>query len=73
MRYLGNALVRWLFYDSTGRVRRPRIDPVREAKAFALEEDIGREPLERMNICVRNPNLVEGARTCGGCASSPAL
>jgi putative transport protein len=34
-----------------------RIDPVREAKAFAEEQEPGTEPLQRMTIRVRNPNL----------------
>jgi putative transport protein len=35
-----------------------RIDPVKEAKAFELEQESGHEPIQRMNIRVRNPNLV---------------
>jgi putative transport protein len=35
-----------------------RIDPVKEAKAFELEQESGHEPLQRMNIRVRNPNMV---------------
>jgi putative transport protein len=35
-----------------------RIDPAREAAAFAREQDTGSEPLQRMSIRVRNPNLV---------------
>ncbi len=35
-----------------------RIDPVTEARAFALEQDTGSEPLQRMSIRVRNPNLI---------------
>ncbi|MEP6672473.1 MAG: putative transporter [Chthoniobacter sp.] len=38
--------------------RLSRIDPIQEARAFALEQEAGSEPLQRMNICVRNPNLV---------------
>jgi putative transport protein len=34
-----------------------RIDPVKEARAFALEQDAGCEPLQRMCIRVCNPNL----------------
>ncbi|MDB6153431.1 MAG: aspT [Chthoniobacteraceae bacterium] len=34
-----------------------RIDLCREAKAFALEQDKGSEPLQRMSIRVGNPNL----------------
>ncbi|MEQ1851283.1 MAG: putative transporter [Chthoniobacteraceae bacterium] len=35
-----------------------RIDPVKEAKAFDLEQESGHEPIQRMNIRVRNPNMV---------------
>ncbi len=35
-----------------------RIDPVKEAAAFAAEQDAGHEPLQRMTVRVRNPNLV---------------
>ncbi len=34
-----------------------RINPAREAEAFAREQEAGREPLQRMTIRVRNPNL----------------
>lgn len=34
-----------------------RINPAREAAAFAAEHDAGGEPLARMSIRVRNPNL----------------
>ncbi|MEA3213520.1 MAG: putative transport protein [Chthoniobacter sp.] len=34
-----------------------RIDSVREAEAFARKQDTGSEPLQRMTIRVRNPNL----------------
>lgn len=34
-----------------------RIDPVKEAQAFAAEQERGHEPLQRMSIRVRNPNL----------------
>jgi putative transport protein len=34
-----------------------RIDPAEEAKAFALEQDSGSEPVQRMCIRVRNPNM----------------
>jgi putative transport protein len=34
-----------------------RIDPATEAKAFETEQDAGIEPLQRMSILVRNPNL----------------
>ncbi len=34
-----------------------RIDPAREAAALAAEQDAGGEPLARMSIRVRNPNL----------------
>jgi len=35
-----------------------RINPAKEEKAFAREQDAGSEPLQRMNILVRNSNLV---------------
>lgn len=35
-----------------------RIDAAKEAAAFALEQDAGHEPLQRMTVRVRNPNLV---------------
>lgn len=35
-----------------------RIDAAKEAAAFAREQDIGNEPLQRMSIRVRNPNLI---------------
>ena len=35
-----------------------RIDPAKEAKAFALEQDTGAEPVQRTSIRVRNPNMV---------------
>ena len=34
-----------------------RIDPAEEAKAFALEQDSGSDPVQRMCIRVRNPNM----------------
>jgi putative transport protein len=34
-----------------------RINPAKEAAAFAREQDTGRESLQRMSIRVRNPNL----------------
>jgi len=44
---LSMVIVRWI----------ARIDPVREGRAFALDQNTGSEPLERMCIRVRNPNL----------------
>jgi putative transport protein len=35
-----------------------RINPASEAEAFAIEQDAGREPLQRMSIMVCNPNMV---------------
>jgi putative transport protein len=35
-----------------------RIDPAKEAREFALEQDAGSEPVQRMCIRVRNPNMV---------------
>ena len=35
-----------------------RIDPVQEAQAFAREQESQHEPLQRLSIRVRNPNLI---------------